>query len=64
MVGDTAAGGYNLIFWFFQDPVDLVFSMAKALAMATLIVIVGAYYGYTAGGGPARVGTEPRGRWW
>jgi len=28
-----------------------------AMAMATVIVIVGCYYGYTAGGGPVGVGT-------
>jgi phospholipid/cholesterol/gamma-HCH transport system permease protein len=27
------------------------------MAMATVIVIVGTYYGYTAGGGPVGVGT-------
>jgi phospholipid/cholesterol/gamma-HCH transport system permease protein len=56
VVGDTAPGGYNLIFWFFQDPTDLLFSVTKAMAMATLIVLVGAFYGYTARGGPVGVG--------
>jgi phospholipid/cholesterol/gamma-HCH transport system permease protein len=56
-VGDVSAGGYLLIFWMFQDPVDVVFSMTKAMVMATAIVLVGCYYGYTASGGPVGVGT-------
>jgi phospholipid/cholesterol/gamma-HCH transport system permease protein len=56
-VGDVSSGGYLLIFWMFQDPTDLVFSLAKAMMMATGIVVVGCYYGYTAAGGPVGVGT-------
>jgi phospholipid/cholesterol/gamma-HCH transport system permease protein len=56
-VGDVSAGGYLLIFWMYQDPTDLVFSLIKGMAMATVIVLVGCYYGYTASGGPVGVGT-------
>ncbi len=56
-VGDVSSGGYLLIFWMFQDPVDLAFSAIKAMTMATAIVLVGCYYGYTASGGPVGVGT-------
>jgi len=56
-VGDVSAGGYSLIFWMFQDPTDLIFSLIKGMAMATVIVLVGCYYGYTASGGPVGVGT-------
>jgi phospholipid/cholesterol/gamma-HCH transport system permease protein len=56
-VADVSAGGYELIFWMFQDPTDLVFSLVKGMAMATVIVLVGCYYGYTAAGGPVGVGT-------
>ena len=56
-VGDVSSGGYSLIFWMFQDPTDLVFSLIKGMAMATVIVLVGCYYGYTASGGPVGVGT-------
>jgi phospholipid/cholesterol/gamma-HCH transport system permease protein len=45
-----------LIFWLFQDPIDVGFSMIKAMVMATAIVLVGCYYGYTASGGPVGVG--------
>ncbi|MGH2922574.1 MAG: ABC transporter permease [Solirubrobacterales bacterium] len=56
-VGDVSSGGYFLIFWMFQNPPDLAFSLIKGMAMATAIVLVGCYYGYTARGGPVGVGT-------
>jgi phospholipid/cholesterol/gamma-HCH transport system permease protein len=55
-VGGVSAGGYSLIFWEFQNPGDLLFSIIKAIVMATVIVLVGCYYGYTARGGPVGVG--------
>jgi phospholipid/cholesterol/gamma-HCH transport system permease protein len=56
-VGDVSAGGYLSIFWQFQNPPDLIFSLIKGMAMATAIVAVGCYYGYNASGGPVGVGT-------
>jgi phospholipid/cholesterol/gamma-HCH transport system permease protein len=56
-VADVSSGGYTLIFWMFQDPTDLIFSLVKGMVMATVIVLVGCYYGYTASGGPVGVGT-------
>jgi phospholipid/cholesterol/gamma-HCH transport system permease protein len=56
-IGDTSSGGYFLIFWMFQNPPDLLFSVVKGMVMATAIVLVGCYYGYTASGGPVGVGT-------
>jgi phospholipid/cholesterol/gamma-HCH transport system permease protein len=56
-VGDVSSGGYLLIFWMFQNPLDLMFSLIKGMVMATAIVVVGCYYGYTASGGPVGVGT-------
>jgi len=56
-IGEVSEGGYFLIFWMFQNPPDLLFSLIKAMAMATAIVLVGCYYGYTASGGPVGVGT-------
>ena len=56
-IGEVSSGGFFLIFWMFQNPPDLFYSLVKAMAMATVIVIVGTYYGYTAGGGPVGVGT-------
>jgi phospholipid/cholesterol/gamma-HCH transport system permease protein len=56
-IAEVSAGGYFLIFWMFQNPPDLLYSLIKAMAMATVIVLVGCYYGYTASGGPVGVGT-------
>jgi phospholipid/cholesterol/gamma-HCH transport system permease protein len=56
-IGEVSSGGYQLIFWMFQNPPDLLFSLIKAMAMATVIVVVGCYYGYNASGGPVGVGT-------
>ena len=56
-VGDVSSGGFLLIFWMFQNPLDLLFSLTKGMVMATVIVLVGCYYGYTASGGPVGVGT-------
>jgi phospholipid/cholesterol/gamma-HCH transport system permease protein len=55
-IGYVSAGGYLLIFWEFQNVPDLVYSVIKGLTMATAIVLVGCYYGYTASGGPVGVG--------
>ena len=56
-IGEVSSGGFFLIFWMFQNPPDLLYSLIKGMAMAIVIVIVGTYYGYTAGGGPVGVGT-------
>jgi phospholipid/cholesterol/gamma-HCH transport system permease protein len=56
-IGDVSSGGFFLIFWQFQNPPDLLYSLIKAMAMATIIVLVGCYYGYNASGGPVGVGT-------
>jgi phospholipid/cholesterol/gamma-HCH transport system permease protein len=56
-IGEVSAGGYFVIFWMFQNPPDLLYSLIKGMAMATVIVLVGCYYGYTASGGPVGVGT-------
>ncbi len=56
-IGEVSSGGYFLIFWMFQNPPDLLYSLIKAMFMATVIVLIGCYYGYNAGGGPVGVGT-------
>ena len=56
-IGDVSSGGFFLIFWEFQNPPDLVFSLIKAMCMAVVIVLVGCYYGFNASGGPVGVGT-------
>src|SRR3977135_3351084 len=56
-IGEVSSGGFSLIFWMFQNPPDLLYSVIKGMVMATAIVLVGCYYGYHAGGGPVGVGT-------
>lgn len=55
-LGGVSPGGYSLIFWLFQNPLDFLYSLIKIMAMGTAIVLVGCYYGYTARGGPVGVG--------
>src|SRR5881398_2541459 len=56
-IGEVSSGGFFLIFWMFQNPPDLLYSVIKGMFMATAIVLVGCYYGYHASGGPVGVGT-------
>lgn len=56
--GSVSPGGYSLIFWLFQNPMDFLFSLVKVMLMGTVIVVVGCYYGYTAKGGPVGVGVN------
>jgi phospholipid/cholesterol/gamma-HCH transport system permease protein len=56
MLGTTSPGGYSSIFWSFQAPVDLLYALIWAMLLATLVVVVGCFYGYTASGGPVGVG--------
>jgi len=56
-IGEVSSGGFFLIFWMFQNPPDLLYSVIKAMVMGTAIVLVGCYYGYHASGGPVGVGT-------
>lgn len=55
-LGGVSSGGYLYIFWLFQSPLDLLYSLAKAMTMGLVIVLVGCYYGYHASGGPVGVG--------
>jgi phospholipid/cholesterol/gamma-HCH transport system permease protein len=55
-LGFTSSGGYLLIFWQFQNPLDFLYSVIKGMTMATAIVLVACYYGYNASGGPVGVG--------
>jgi phospholipid/cholesterol/gamma-HCH transport system permease protein len=56
-IGEVSSGGFFLVFWMFQNPPDLLYSVIKGMCMATAIVLVGCYYGYNASGGPVGVGT-------
>ncbi|MDT5025720.1 MAG: phospholipid/cholesterol/gamma-HCH transport system permease protein [Micromonosporaceae bacterium] len=52
-----SAGTYDYYFHLFLPPVDVLWSFAKVLVFSVIIVGIHCYYGYTASGGPAGVGT-------
>jgi len=55
-LGNVSSGGYLYIFWLYQNPLDFLYSQIKVMAMGTVIVFVGCYYGFTASGGSVGVG--------
>jgi phospholipid/cholesterol/gamma-HCH transport system permease protein len=55
-IGQSSAGGFFELFWKFQSTSDYLFSAIKGMSMATFVVLVGCYYGYTVAGGPVEVG--------
>jgi phospholipid/cholesterol/gamma-HCH transport system permease protein len=56
-LGFVSSGGYLNVFWAFQNPIDYLYSLMKGMVMATTVILVACYYGYTATGGPVGVGT-------
>src|SRR3954470_1407555 len=55
-LAQVSSGGYLRLFWQFQSPTDFLYSGIKGMVMATVIVLVGCYYGYYTSGGPVGVG--------
>lgn len=51
-----SVGVYDHYFHTFLNPTDLIWSFFLALCMATIIMLVHTFYGFTATGGPAGVG--------
>ncbi|MGV0837563.1 ABC transporter permease [Mycolicibacterium thermoresistibile] len=51
-----STGVYDHYFNTFLNPTDMVWSFVLAVSMATVIMLVHTYYGFTASGGPAGVG--------
>jgi phospholipid/cholesterol/gamma-HCH transport system permease protein len=49
-------GTYAHYFTLFLPPVDILYSFAKVMVFALLVVLIHCYYGYTAKGGPVGVG--------
>jgi phospholipid/cholesterol/gamma-HCH transport system permease protein len=49
-------GTYIHYFHLFLPPIDVVYSLIKAVIFAILVVLIHCYYGYNASGGPAGVG--------
>lgn len=51
-----SGGTYNHYFSLFLPPIDIVYSLIKAVVFATLVALIHCYYGFHASGGPAGVG--------
>ncbi|MGB3773599.1 MAG: ABC transporter permease [Rhodococcus sp. (in: high G+C Gram-positive bacteria)] len=49
-------GSYDHYFTLFLPPEDVLYSFAKVLVFAFVLIMIHCYYGYTASGGPAGVG--------
>ena len=55
--GDVSPGTWELFFYNFQDPVDIVYSSVKGLTIAVFVISTAVYFGYHVRGGPVEVGT-------
>ena len=54
--GDVSGGTWDLFFYHFQDPLDLLYSMIKGLVIAGFVISTAVYFGYNVRGGPIEVG--------
>jgi len=54
--GEVSQGQFQTLYFLSQTLQDNLYSLAKVMAMATVICLVGMYYGYRARGGPVGVG--------
>ena len=52
-----SAGTYDHYFNQFLPPGDVLWSFGKVLVFAVVVILIHCYYGYTASGGPAGVGS-------
>ena len=55
--GDVSQGTWELFFYNFQDPIDLLYSAIKGLTIAAFVICTSLYFGYHVRGGPIEVGT-------
>ena len=51
-----SAGTYSHYFHLFLPPIDILYSLIKAISFAIVVTLIHCYYGYNASGGPAGVG--------
>jgi phospholipid/cholesterol/gamma-HCH transport system permease protein len=51
-----SSGFYSHYFHLFLPPIDVLYSLIKALIFAVVVTLIHCYYGYNATGGPAGVG--------
>lgn len=57
LIYHQSRGTYDHYFIEFLPPADVLWSFAKLIVLAIAIILIHCYYGYTASGGPAGVGT-------
>ena len=55
-LGQVSTGGYEYIFWLYQNPYDFFSVLIRTMLVSMIIVAVALYYGYNARGGPVGVG--------
>ena len=53
---DVSTGAYGHYFDLFLPPIDVLYSLTKAICFTICVVLIHCYYGYYASGGPAGVG--------
>ena len=53
---DVSTGAYGHYFDLFLPPIDVLYSLTKAVVFTVCVVLIHCYYGYYASGGPAGVG--------
>ena len=51
-----SSGTYDHYFLQFLPPIDILWSFAKLIILAVLVILIHCYFGYSASGGPAGVG--------
>ena len=51
-----SSGTYTHYFQLFLPPIDIFYSLIKAMVFAIVVTLIHCYYGYNASGGPAGVG--------
>jgi phospholipid/cholesterol/gamma-HCH transport system permease protein len=57
LIYHQSPGTYDHYFIAFLPPVDILWSFGKLMILAVAIILIHCYYGFTASGGPAGVGT-------
>ena len=57
LIYGQSVGTYDHYFLQFLPPIDMLWSFFKLIFLAVGIILIHCYYGYTASGGPAGVGT-------
>jgi phospholipid/cholesterol/gamma-HCH transport system permease protein len=56
LIYGQSAGTYDHYFKAFLPPIDILWSFAKLVILAVMVILIHCYYGYSASGGPAGVG--------